>query len=217
MRSAGLVDRVWVVRHGQTRDNMYSRRRLLTLAEYNRIVLGSDDREMTGEGHRQIAALVEFFADHNLAAVHASTLPRAIASADILAEGLGLPIVSMAGFREFVPTAHEPLYKHRDPRPLRSWFLRSMARQFLPLYDIEETVYAARGRVVRAWRALLQWRPPAGEGSPVSRERLVVSHQGTILLLLSFLRFDRRWRVVRSDLHNAGITEVVRRRPDILI
>ena len=212
----GLVDRVWIVRHGQTRDNMYPKKRLLTVHEYNRIVRGSDVREMTGEGHRQIAALIDGFRECGFAAVHSSTLPRALKSAEILADGLGVAIVPMEDFREFVPTAHEPLFRHRAPRPLRSWFLRSMVRQFLPLYDIEETVYAARGRVVRAWRALLQWQPPAQDGEEPSRERLLVSHQGTIMLLLSWLAFDRRWRIVRRDLHNAGITEVVRKRAGIM-
>jgi broad specificity phosphatase PhoE len=217
MRSAGLVDRVWIVRHGQTRDNLYSSHRLLTLDEYNRLVRGADDREMTAEGRRQIAALVDVFRERGITTVFASPLPRAIASAEILADGLSAPIVTIPGFREFVPIAHEPLRRYRRPRPLRWWFLRSMTRQFLPLYDVEETAYAARGRVVRAWRELLRWRPPLAAGSePAGRERLVVSHQGIILLLLSFLRFDRSWRVVRRDLANAGITEVERRRADIL-
>lgn len=205
------AERVWIVRHGQTEDNLHERERLLDASEYNRIIQTSGERPLTEDGRRQVEEVAEFFRERPLAAVHSSPLLRARHSAEIIADRLGLPVVDMEGFREFVPTEIEPAFCPGRSRTLRYWFLSSMARQFIPIFRVSESVWKARGRIRAAWGEVVTWTPPERNGKPEGiTERLVVSHRGALLLLRSSLRWNREWEITRWSDENAGITEVVR-------
>lgn len=199
------IQRVWFVRHGQVAENLTEHDHPLTAEEYNRMIQGSDETPLNEVGCRQIEAVAETFAGRPIPAVHSSPLPRALETAGLLAERLDVPVVRIQGFRELVPAEIRPILYRGGRRKLRHWFLRSMVRQFLPISRKGETIWRARRRVRAAWRELLAWESP-----DPSSERLVAAHRGTVMLLVSVLRFDRRWRVVRWSIENGGITEIVR-------
>ncbi|MFO7769641.1 MAG: histidine phosphatase family protein [bacterium] len=203
---SGAIRRVWVVRHGQVAENLQSRDRLLTAVEYNRLIRGSDPTPLTPEGRRQIAFLQETFRDRPIPAIHSSPLPRALETARILAEAMRVPVLPIEGLRELTPVELAPPLSRRGQRRLRYWFLWSMFWQFMPFSRKGETVWRARKRVRGAWEELLAWEPP--EPAP---ERLVTAHRGTVMLLVSVLRREREWEVVRWSVENGGITEIIRR------
>ena len=202
------IRRIWVVRHGQVEENLHRPHERMTVRAYNDLLDRSDRSPLTLEGRRQIEALTAFFRGRPIPAVHSSPLPRALETAAILAEGIGVPVVPVAGLRELVPA---PLRrsKHRGARPapgypLRILFLRSMICQFWPFTRRAETVWQARRRVYGAWQQVVAWT-----SEHPGTERLITAHKGTLLLLVSVVRRDRRWRVVRRSSANGGITEIV--------
>jgi len=180
----------------------------LSAAEYNRMIVESDEAPLTEEGRAQIEALVEHFRGRSLSAIHASPLLRAQQTAAILAEPLGLPVTTMEGFREMVASRVVTHIRPYRRRSLKYWFIRSMIRQFMPYSTVCETAWNGRHRVRRAWRDLLAWQPSAGH-NPQATERLVVSHRGTAMLLRSVLRHRSEWRIKRWSIANGGITEIV--------
>lgn len=208
-RQSKRVERVWLIRHGQTEYNLHPRALRLSAEGFNRIVRESEESRLTPEGHGQIERLAGHYQDRPLQAVHSSPLPRALQSAGIISDSLELPIVCIDGFREFVPTEAKPLFFPDRDRTLRCWFLHSMSRQFIPLFPVSESIWQARARVKKAWRELLAWTPP--DGGSGSTERLVAVHRGTVLIMLWALWWDRQWTVVSSDVSNGGITEIIRK------
>jgi broad specificity phosphatase PhoE len=206
------IERVWLVRHGQVPENVHRARFRLTAAEYNRAVEDSDHSPLTPEGEQQIEALVETFRGRPLPVVHSSPLKRARQTASIIAEPLGLEVVTIDGFTELLPAKSRTRLFTGRQRSVRYWFLRSMFRQFLPFSRVSESVWVARRRVHRAWEELLAWRPEGEADGSVDEaaERLVCTHRGTVMMLRSVLKRDRRWQIVRSSIGNGGITEIVR-------
>ncbi len=205
---AERVERVWIVRHGQTEYNLLPRSLRLSAEAFNLIVRQSESSQLTPEGCEQIERLVEQFRGRPLAAVYSSPLLRALSSAQILADLLRLPVVPVEGLREFVPTEVKPLFFLRCHRTLRCWYLHSMARQFLPGFSVTETFWQARARMKNAWRELVVGKAPGDTGGVP--ERLVMAHRGTVIILRWAFRWDRRWRVIRSNTENGGITEITR-------
>ena len=181
----------------------------VSAGEYNQIVLDSDESPLTPFGIEQIEKLAEHFQGRSLPAVHTSPLRRARQTADILAGLVQLPVVCMDMFREFMPTGVRPrIFPSRD-RMIRSWFLNSMVRQFIPIFPVSESIWQARSRYRAAWNDLLEWVAP--EESADCSERLVTAHRGTIMILMWALRWNRTWKVVGSDVSNGGITEIIRK------
>jgi broad specificity phosphatase PhoE len=206
-RSPG-IERVWIVRHGQIEENTHEPSKRFSAAEYNRMIVESDDAPLTTEGRFQIEALIEQFRDRPLPAIHASPLLRAQQTAAILAEPAGLPVVTMDGFREMVASRVVTQVRPHRLRSLRYWFIRSMIRQFMPYSTICETAWNGRSRVRRAWQELLAWGPEGGSAATAT-ERLVISHRGTAMLLRSVLRFNPEWEITRWSIANGGIIEIV--------
>lgn len=211
MIGSGQADRVWFVRHGQTEDNLRRGRRTMSAAAFNRIVEDSAHAALTAEGREQVEHLVPHFTGLPLDVVHASPLPRAQETARIISGACGLDVVTVEGLRELVPTRLEPVLMPGRRHPTRTWYISSLLRQFVPVVPVYESVWSARGRVWRAWKEVLSWRPSDRGDGRNCRERLIVAHHGTLLLLLSVLIWSGEWRVVRWSGDNAGITEVVRR------
>lgn len=210
MSEDAVIERVWLLRHGQVADNLHDPTLRITAGQYNRMIEESGGAPLTAEGRIQIEALVAHFRDRPLPAVHTSPLLRARQSAEIIAGPLDLPVVVIEGFREMVPARACPHLLPGRRRTIRHWFLRSMARQFLPLSRGGETVWKARRRVLAAWHELLAWQPE-GDAPAAMSERLVTTHRGTAMLLRSVLRRDPDWKIARWSIENGGITEIVRR------
>jgi probable phosphoglycerate mutase len=82
------VTTLLLVRHGETDWNAEGR------------LQGHTDRPLNDHGRRQAAALAERLADDDIDAVYASDLARARETAEILAERLGLPVVTDPDLRE---------------------------------------------------------------------------------------------------------------------
>ena len=210
------VERIWIVRHGQTSDNIRNQMRRATAEEFNRLVRTSGDSTLTPEGERQIGALIGHFRQRPLFAIHSSPMERALQSAGILAEGLGLPVITVGGLHELVPAEHHLRLFRGRRHALRGWFWRSMVRQFLGRPVGAESVWDARRRVWKAWQAVVTGRParayPGGgaAGPESATERLIIAHHGTIMMLKSLLRRNSGWRIARYSTENGGITEIIR-------
>jgi broad specificity phosphatase PhoE len=82
------VTTLLLVRHGETDWNAEGR------------LQGHTDRPLNDFGRRQAAALAERLADDGVDAVYASDLARARETAEILADRLGLPVVTDPDLRE---------------------------------------------------------------------------------------------------------------------
>ncbi len=176
--------------------------------EYNQIVLDSEESPLTPFGIEQIEKLADHFQGRSLPAVHTSPLRRARQTADILSGLLQLPVVCIDRFREFMPAGVQPrIFPNRD-RTIRSWFLHSMAHQIFPVFPVSESIWQARSRYRAAWNELLDWVAP--EEYTDCSERLVTAHRGTVMILMWTLRWNRTWKVARSDVSNGGITEIIR-------
>jgi broad specificity phosphatase PhoE len=210
------VERIWFVRHGQTSDNIRNRRRRATAEEFNRLVRNSGDSMLTAEGERQIGALIEHFQQRPLLAIHSSPMKRALQSAGILAEGLRLPVITVEGLHELVAAEHHLRLFRGRRHALRVWFWRSMVRQFLGRPAGAESLWDARRRVWKAWQTVVAAGPApdnpgaGGPGPEAGTERLVIAHQGTIMMLKSLLKRDASWRISRYNTENGGITEIIR-------
>jgi len=82
------VTTLLLVRHGETDWNAEGR------------LQGHTDRPLNDFGRRQAAALAERLADDDIDAVYASDLARARETAEILADRLGLAVVTDPDLRE---------------------------------------------------------------------------------------------------------------------
>jgi probable phosphoglycerate mutase len=82
------VTTLLLVRHGETDWNAEGR------------LQGHTDRPLNEHGRRQARALAEKLADQEIAAVYSSNLARALETAEIVAERLGLPVSVDADLRE---------------------------------------------------------------------------------------------------------------------
>jgi len=181
----------------------------VTAGDYNRVVLESEESPLTPVGIEQIEKLVDHFKGRSLPAVHTSPFRRARQTADILADQLQLPVVCIDRFREFTPTPVQPRIFPKRKRTIRHWFLNSMVHQFIPVVPVSESIWQAHSRYRAAWNELLDWIAP--EEYADCTERLVAVHRGTVMILLWIFRFNRTWKVVRSDVSNGGITEIIRK------
>jgi len=84
-----LAPALWLVRHGESTWNT------LGLAQGHR-----DDAELTARGAEQAAAVAEQFRSLSVSAVYSSDLRRALQTAAVFAEVLGLPVIRDARLRE---------------------------------------------------------------------------------------------------------------------
>ena len=82
------MTRLCLVRHGQTDWNLQGRYQ------------GQNDVPLNQKGRDQAHALALQLKDHQFAAVYTSDLERARETADIIAEGLGLPVINEVRLRE---------------------------------------------------------------------------------------------------------------------
>lgn len=180
--------RVFVVRHGET-----------TWVRERRFA-GSRDVPLTEAGRRQCTAVARALASSGVAAVYASPLDRARASAEVIAEPHGLPVRIAPAFSEMAFGPWEGLtgqeVRTRFPEAWEQW--RS-APHLCPMPG-GDTLVAVAERVAAGVEALREAHP----GQTV----VLVSHAiVTRLMVLAALGLglDRLWTV---DAAPAGITEI---------
>jgi broad specificity phosphatase PhoE len=180
--------RLFVVRHGETE---WVRERRFA---------GSQDIPLTDAGREQCAAVARALASTAVAAVYASPLERARASAEVIAKPHGLPVRIVPAFSEMSFGSWEGLTREevqaRDPDAWTRW--RSAPHSFAPAGG--ETIQQVAERVSAGLAALQE----------AHREQTIVlvSHgvvARVIVLGALGLGLDRLWTL---DAAPAGITEI---------
>jgi probable phosphoglycerate mutase len=170
------VTRIFMVRHGAT-----------VLTAEDRFA-GATDVELSDEGREQARRLAERLSGEEISAVFASPMSRTMETAGILAEPHGLTVQKRDGFREISHGHWEEMTRQevdkRFPEEAAEW--EKDPYTFSP--EDGESGLAVTARALPALIELV--RDHSG------KNLLVVSHKGTIRLLLSsLLGFDpRRYR-----------------------
>ncbi|MBN1964352.1 MAG: histidine phosphatase family protein [Anaerolineae bacterium] len=190
---------VYLIRHGQVNGNILQLDRRLTAAAFNAIVADVAHEPINDEGIRQTRAIAPQIARLNLSCLYSSPLLRARQTAEILAEETGLTIHVRDDLFELVP-ARLPGPLERD-MTLRRAYIRSGQRLVNPFTRDAETFYGAYRRIRRAWIALTH---------DVHEDFGIVGHQGIFRILFGWILATPRWRVVKMDTTNAGISVVTR-------
>jgi len=168
--------RVFMVRHGAT-----------VLSAEDRFA-GATDVELSDEGREQTRRLAERLSREKIAAVYASPLGRTMETAQILAASHQLEVQACEGLREISHGRWEQMTRReveeKFPEEAAEW--EKDPYTFAPLGG--ESGLAVTARALPALVEIVRAHP----GDHV----LVVSHKGTIRLLLSsLLGFDpRRYR-----------------------
>ena len=168
--------RVFMVRHGAT-----------VLTAEDRFA-GSIDVELSDEGREQTRRLAERLSTEKIAGIYASPMSRTMETAGILAAPHGLTVQPRDGFREISHGRWEQMTRKevdkRFPEEAMEWAKDPYT--FAP--EGGESGLAVTARALPALMELIRQHP--GE------TMLVVSHKGTIRLLLSsLLGFNpRRYR-----------------------
>jgi len=180
--------RVFVIRHGES-----------TWVRERRFA-GSRDVPLTDTGRRQCAAVARALAATGVAAVYASPLERARASAEVIAEPHRLPVRIVPAFAEMGFGAWEGLTRDeiraRFPEGWEQW--RSAPHLCAPLGG--ETVSKVAERVGAGLTELQQ--------AHADQTIVLVSHSivmRVMVLAALGLGLDRLWTV---DAAPAGITEI---------
>jgi probable phosphoglycerate mutase len=149
---------------------------------------GATNVELSDEGRGQARRLAERLGSEKIAAVYASPMSRTMETASILAAPHGLKVQPRDGFREISHGHWEEMTRHeveqRFPQEAIEW--EKDPYTFAP--ESGESGLAVIARALPALIELVRSHP--------SETLLVVSHKGTIRLLLSsLLGFDpRRYR-----------------------
>src|ERR1700687_4710458 len=174
MTSTGT--RVFMVRHGAT-----------VLSAEDRFA-GATDVALSNEGREQTRRLAELWSREKIAAVYASPLGRTVETAQILAAPHKLEVQTRDGFREINHGRWEQMTRReveeKFPEEAAEW--EKDPYTFAPMGG--ESGLAVTARALPALIDIVRTHP--------SECVLVVSHKGTIRLLLSsLLGFDpRRYR-----------------------
>ena len=177
--------RVFVARHGE--------------AEYETDLLVDHGGSLTTTGRAQSRALAETLAGERIAHVYASSMARAVQTAEIVAARLGVEVTVREGLREFSVGSFEG--HTGDPDPFRDTFdawLDGRLDSAIPGGESGDEVVTRFGAVMQEVRD----RFP---GESV----LVISHGGAICTAVPNLarNVDRRHPVGRP-LTNTGVVEV---------
>jgi broad specificity phosphatase PhoE len=190
--------KVFLIRHAQSEGNIMDLRRRATIAEFNELLSRSPRHPLTSEGVRQARGLAQQLDVERIARLYSSPYDRALTTATIFGEAIGLAPIIVGELREVMPDLQP---SHRPEASLRRHYVRSFARM-------------AWSRQGPTWRAEMRRARAAWEiitGEAAAGNVAAVSHGWLITLIVFALRGDPRWRVVRRNVHNAGITTVVSR------
>lgn len=177
--------RVFVARHGE--------------ADYETDLLVDDGGSLTALGRSQSRVLAEALAGERIAHVFASSMSRAVQTAEIVAAGLGVEVTVREGLREFSVGSHAGQPAEPDPfRPVFDSWLDGRLDAAIPGGE-------SGSQVVDRVRVVLEETADRFRGEAV----LVVSHGGAICTAIPHLarNVDRRHPVGRP-LANCDVVEL---------
>ncbi len=191
---------VYLIRHAESEDNVVelNGKHRMSRADFNAFMQNAPHSPLTARGQEQAAALAQRLADVAFTRLYTSPLPRATATAAVLAEAQGLVPIVIEDLRELMPP---PLRADSGEASLRRLFLGAYTTMLLSPASADRLAAALR-------RARAVWRKITAEPAEAVA---VISHGWFITVLLLSLRFDRRWRILARDLANCGISLVVSR------
>lgn len=164
-------------------------------ADYPRQQWSDDGGTLTELGRRQAAELAERLRPRRISHVYPSTMARAVQTAEIVADVLGIGVSPMSGLREFEvgSAAGEPL----DSDPFAPTFARWLAGE----HDLVLPGAESGATVVNRMRAALQEISDMHRGEAV----LVISHGGIIRLALPVLV---GYRCTPTGLDNCAVVDL---------
>jgi broad specificity phosphatase PhoE len=191
---------IFLIRHGEVDSNTLVLDRMITTADFNKIVDAVSHEGLNTRGIAQARAAAVRLEGRGLSCLYCSPLLRARQTAEILANHLGLPIIVRDDLYELLPA---PL-----PHPfdqiftLKRAYIQSGLRLGNPFTRDTETAHHAIRRVTGAWRAL----------TAENRTNFaVVGHQGIFELLFLWIRPSLVWELAYGDTSNCGISVITRR------
>lgn len=190
--------KVYLIRHAQSEENALDLKLSMTVRSYNELLRRSHATPLTPEGERQARELVHRLAAARIERLYSSPYVRALRTATVLGEALGMTPTIRENLREVLP---RQLNERRPNASLRRLFVQSYLSMLLP-WGPDETMAAGYRRAKAAWLELTA--DPAAEIA-------AVAHRGLIGLMLLAIQRDGRWRIVTRDLSNGGISLVARR------
>ena len=132
--------------------------------------------ELSGEGRRRAALLAGRLAEFDVARVVSSDEPKAVETAEIVAQRLGVPSASVAGLHEQLRDT-APYLGREDFEAAIAWLFDEPSKVVFG----EESADAAADRFGAAVEALLA-DERAAETSTAGRDQVVVAH-GTVIAL----------------------------------
>jgi probable phosphoglycerate mutase len=163
---------------------------------------GTADPHLTELGRRQAERVVHALAADPVDAIYASTMNRAVETAQPLAEARGLPVVQRDDLREFDTDQARYLPVHRMAREHPEEWERMVAGHLPEHVDVP----AFTTRVVGALEEIVAAHP--GRGTAV-----VFAHAGVVNVYLGHLLGITR--PLPFPLDYAGVTRVVARRDGV--
>jgi broad specificity phosphatase PhoE len=182
-----MTTRVFLVRHGET-----------TLSAEDRFA-GSTDVPLGPNGHVQVEKLATRLGRCAVAAVYTSPMKRTVDTATIIAEGIGLKVITRDGLREI---------DHGHWEGMRRSEVEAQFPDEYSCWSEDPFTFAPRGgetgvqvvaRALPVVREIVTGYP----GESV----LIVSHKATIrLIIASMLGFDARGYRDRLDQSPASLT-----------
>ena len=196
--------RVYIVRHGQDTSVWPGNWKLMPVALFDVLLRRKRDTRLVASGRREARhaaeQLVQFErARGPITRLYTSPFPRARATARIVGRRLHLSPDVVDDLREISARPLPP-----NGRRELVWWLKVLSRlATLWPWGRGESWYAGFTRLRRVWHALTK-------GS--ERDVVVVTHHWFLRTLLVYLWLNPRWRIVRHDLHHAGISVAERDR-----
>lgn len=186
-----MIERVMLIRHGETDWNVQRRWQGQAIVPLNQT------------GLAQAQALAAYLQDAPVAEIHSSDLSRAWDTASIVGEAIGITPRPDPRWREFSLGIFQGLTRDeiQEKYPAEyAQFQNDLWNYTIPNGESRRNL---QDRAFDAWKALL--------AQPGGAERLVVSHGGTLRLLLERLFTDDP-RLKGLYLPNTSITTLERQR-----
>lgn len=192
---------VYLIRHGQSEENVADLQRSLEIEEFRTLLLQSAYSPLTALGVEQVQAVAARLATVGLTHLYASPYWRAQETAAIISQQTGVGAQTIEQLHEVNPLV-PPVLRRNRTRSLRSLYIRGYLHQLWPhRLTSGETWWHARRRAADVWNTLSrEWRP--------SSQVAIVAHRAFIWVILNYLDDHAGWQVVRRDFNNAGISEI---------
>jgi 2,3-bisphosphoglycerate-dependent phosphoglycerate mutase len=183
------VERVLLIRHGETEWNMLGRWQ------------GYEQTSLNELGMEQAIALANYLRHRPIAAIYSSDLLRALQTATAVGEAVGVEPESYSDWREHHLGIFQGLTRDEIQTKYPTEWGRLRTEYWEYIIPNGESRADTQRRAYRAWEMCLE----DAKGSEI----MIVSHGGTIKMLLMKL-FGEEPRVVDAYLPNTSITTIER-------